>query len=480
MKTKLMIIIILISLVSIFIYFGRTAIISTTGQTIPEKLAKKIPENTKTWIKKTFFTSQTLRLDIRNQNQEIEQLRLRENAKNKLVIEKFKKIPFELRDKFGTNNDKYKLKLFQTKFLANGKNDFAVASGYVDIFQENLIFVTGDALIFKIKLSDLNIPKKGFYADLISTNLKNIIKTGGFFKKSYFGIKDLTIIDNKIFLSFSNEVKKNCFNTGILIADLDLNNLNFEKHSLSETDCALVGDMDNALQGGRIVKLSDKEIFFTHGDWFQGNSAQDKKSIFGKILKYNFINRTYEIVSYGHRNPQGLYYLKDKNILIETEHGPIGGDEVNIIDLGNKTLEKNYGWPIASYGKGTQQNAGVLSSGTKNYKNHDGYIEPIKYYVPSIGISEILKIPNKFFKNENTNENLFIATLGTKISEGDLSLHHLQINGDYNKILSTDIIHLQERTRDMVYSEKLNSLILFIESDRMYKGGPSIAIFEHK
>ena len=84
MKTKLMIITILISLVSIFIYFGRTAIISTTGQTIPEKLAKKIPENTKTWIKKTFFTSQTLRLDIRNQNQEIEQLRLRENAKGRM------------------------------------------------------------------------------------------------------------------------------------------------------------------------------------------------------------------------------------------------------------------------------------------------------------------------------------------------------------------------------------------------------------
>jgi hypothetical protein len=480
MKKKLIIIIILISLVSIFIYFGRTAIISTTGKTIPEKLAKKIPENTKTWIKNTFFTSQVLRLDIRNQNQEIEQLRLRENAKNKQVIEKFKKIPFEPLSEFATNNDKYRLKLYQTKFLSNGKNDFAVASGYIGIFEENLLFVTGDALMFKIKLSDLNDPEKGFDADLINTNLKDIIKTAGFFKKSYFGIKDLTIIDDKIFLSFSNEIKENCFNTGILIAALDLNNLNFEKHSLSESDCAPVGDMDNALQGGRIVKLSDKEIFFTHGDWFQGSSAQDKKSIFGKILKYNFINRSYEMVSYGHRNPQGLYYLEDKNILIETEHGPIGGDEINIIDLNNKIVEKNYGWPIASYGKGTQQNAGVLSSGTKNYKGHDGYIEPIKYYVPSIGISEILRIPNKFFKNENLSENLFIATLGTKISEGDLSLHHLQINENYNKVISSNIIHIQERIRDMVYSEKLNSLILFIESDRMYKGGPSIAIFEYK
>ena len=45
--------------------------------------------------------------------------------------------------------------------------------------------------------------------------------------------------------------------------------------------------MDNALQGGRIVKLSDKEIFFTHGDWFQESSAQDKKSIFGVDVLIN-------------------------------------------------------------------------------------------------------------------------------------------------------------------------------------------------
>jgi aldose sugar dehydrogenase len=51
------------------------------------------------------------------------------------------------------------------------------------------------------------------------------------------------------------------------------------------------------------------------------------------------------IWSYGHRNPQGLYYDAVKRTLYETEHGPLGGDELNIVVAGG-----NYGWPLFSYG----------------------------------------------------------------------------------------------------------------------------------
>ena len=146
----------------------------------------------------------------------------------------------------------------------------------------------------------------------------------------------MLIIEDKIFLSFSNEVKKNCFNTGILTANLNLNFTNFKRFSFSNTDCAIKGKMDNALQGGRMVKYSDEEIMFTHGDWLQGESAQNKNSIFGKILKFNHFNESFNVVSYGHRNPQGLFYLPEKELLFETEHGPIGGDEINIIELNQK------------------------------------------------------------------------------------------------------------------------------------------------
>ena len=73
------------------------------------------------------------------------------------------------------------------------------------------------------------------------------------------------------------------------------------------------------------------------------NIAQLDEFIFGKILFIDFASKNYEIFSTGHRTPQGL--IVDKDIILSTEHGPRGGDEINLINRNN-----NYGWPISSYG----------------------------------------------------------------------------------------------------------------------------------
>ena len=52
----------------------------------------------------------------------------------------------------------------------------------------------------------------------------------------------------------------------------------------------------------------------------------------------------------GHRNPQGLYFDKENNFLLEAEHGPEGGDEINLIKFNQNTIP-NYGWGISSYGE---------------------------------------------------------------------------------------------------------------------------------
>ena len=65
----------------------------------------------------------------------------------------------------------------------------------------------------------------------------------------------------------------------------------------------------------------------------------------------------------GHRNPQGLYYDNEREIIIETEHGPFGGDEINIIKLDKiyKNETQNFGWPVSSagehYGGKTEKNS---------------------------------------------------------------------------------------------------------------------------
>ena len=52
----------------------------------------------------------------------------------------------------------------------------------------------------------------------------------------------------------------------------------------------------------------------------------------------------------GHRNPQGLFYNEDENFLLEAEHGPQGGDEINVIKLDYNSIQ-NFGWAISSYGE---------------------------------------------------------------------------------------------------------------------------------
>jgi glucose/arabinose dehydrogenase len=88
-----------------------------------------------------------------------------------------------------------------------------------------------------------------------------------------------------------------------------------------------------------------------------------------------------EIYSYGHRNPQGLAFHPDTGVLWATEHGPQGGDELNKIEAG-----KNYGWPIASYGREYGPNGALVSE----HPWKEGIEEPVMLWIPSIGASGLM------------------------------------------------------------------------------------------
>jgi glucose/arabinose dehydrogenase len=81
--------------------------------------------------------------------------------------------------------------------------------------------------------------------------------------------------------------------------------------------------------------------------------AEDIKSVNTKIIKVNIKNGNYEIISMSHRNPQGLHFDIEDNFILETEHGPAGGDEINLIEINkiNKDIVQNYGWAISSVGE---------------------------------------------------------------------------------------------------------------------------------
>jgi len=144
--------------------------------------------------------------------------------------------------------------------------------------------------------------------------------------------------------------------------------------------------------GSRIVFDNDGYLYFSNGD--KGNipeNAQDLSNSHGKIHRIYDDGRIPEdnpfvdvegavpsIWTYGNRNPQGLVYDKENDRIYETEHGPMGGDELNLIQKG-----KNYGWPVITYGQNYD------GTPITEITEKEGMEQPLTYYVPSIATAGV-------------------------------------------------------------------------------------------
>ncbi|SIO06216.1 Glucose/arabinose dehydrogenase, beta-propeller fold [Rhodovulum sp. ES.010] len=140
--------------------------------------------------------------------------------------------------------------------------------------------------------------------------------------------------------------------------------------------------------GSRIVFDGDGHAFITTGEHFtneERQKAQDLETTYGKVVRVNldgsipddnpFVGREGaedSIWSYGHRNIQGAVMHDGRLYVIE--HGPAGGDEVNVVEPG-----ANYGWPVVSYGK--RYDGDMIGSGDPR---QDGMKEPLYYWDPVI------------------------------------------------------------------------------------------------
>jgi glucose/arabinose dehydrogenase len=148
-------------------------------------------------------------------------------------------------------------------------------------------------------------------------------------------------------------------------------------------------DTDNHY-GGRMAFLPDGTFVLTIGEGFEyREKAQDLTSDLGKIVRLNedgsvppdnpFVGQASvrpEIYTWGHRNEQGLVFDAESGRLYETEHGPRGGDELNII-----VARRNYGWPVITYG---MDYSGAYVS---PYTQRPGLEQPVIYWTPSIAPS---------------------------------------------------------------------------------------------
>ena len=149
---------------------------------------------------------------------------------------------------------------------------------------------------------------------------------------------------------------------------------------------------DNGRHFGSRLVFADGHLFVTAGDRGDSDRAQEQDDPAGSIIRLHddgrvpadnpFAGRAGvrpELYSVGHRNPQGMTLERATGRIYAIEHGPKGGDELNLIEPG-----VNYGWPVITYGKSYMG----FSIGEGTHK--EGMAQPVHYWVPSISPSGLM------------------------------------------------------------------------------------------
>lgn len=188
--------------------------------------------------------------------------------------------------------------------------------------------------------------------------------------------------------------------------------------------------------GGAMTLLDEDTLLFALGDHeFDGWNRnpilpQDPASPYGKILRIDLTDGSSEIWSSGHRNPQGMIVDAEGQVW-STEHGPRGGDELNLVRQG-----ANYGWPLESYG--TEYWLDYWPVG-KHPGRHDQFERPVVAFVPSIALSALTGIAGGPF--EHWSGDLLLVSLS-----GDL--RRLRIAD--GRVVVAEPMHIDRRLRDVV------------------------------
>ena len=201
--------------------------------------------------------------------------------------------------------------------------------------------------------------------------------------------------------------------------------------------------------GGRIAFDRNGFLFMTVGERQEQERAQKPDDHGGKVLRLRddgtappdnpFAGRAGylpEIYSLGHRSPQGLAIHPDTGVIWENEHGPLGGDEINIIQAG-----KNYGWPLVTYGNDYDGKKIADASTRPDLES------PFIYWVPSLGISGL-----SFYTGDRFpawKGNAFVGALMEGRTRGTGHVRRITFNEGRPVQREPILLELRQRIRDI-------------------------------
>lgn len=222
--------------------------------------------------------------------------------------------------------------------------------------------------------------------------------------------------------------------------------------------------------GGRVATDSDGNAYLSIGEFGYGFATTRQErlegryagrpellqdpSTLGSIVKVA-PDGTASVVSRGHRNPQGLFFDEVTGLLWASEHGPKGGDEVNLIQEGN-----DYGWPDVTYGGpygGLPQPDSSWQQGRWFGQNHGQFTEPLFSWLPAIAASQMLVYRGDEFPAWQGD--ILVAAF-----RGDI--HRLRVVGD--RVVVNEAIAISERPRDMITLDD-GSLLISTDDDELLR-----------
>lgn len=184
---------------------------------------------------------------------------------------------------------------------------------------------------------------------------------------------------------------------------------------------------------GRLAYWGDGKLYLTVGDHYIVNPkvSEDPNTTFGKTIEIDLTTNKARMFSKGHRNQEGLTFLKSGELL-STEHGPRGGDGLDLLTDGS-----DYGWPNVSLGTAYSSYDG--EGGTSFVDSYIGYNAPLFAWVPSIAPTQLIEV-NHF--NPRWDGDLLVGSLKAS------SLYRLRLEA--GRVLYSERIWIGQRIRDVL------------------------------
>lgn len=336
--------------------------------------------------------------------------------------------------------------------ITTGESPFPPRGSVLAVLKDNTVLLGGGkrgGSVFAWNERDEKVKHLG---DMISDNER--VKAD-----SRFGITDIAVLcENKcaanLLISFPRLLKSNgvdCVEVVVFRAVYDRTKSLLKRKELwfksspcvkYPTTISTLSPFQSPVQhaSGRIQVINKHSVFLTVGDLgFDNLFDRKERGTLGsvwRLTKKSATEITKTRISQGHRNMQGIVLINKKHLLV-SEHGPKGGDELNLIDL-TKSGVHDFGWPFATYGSEYTEYDYVIPG--KN-GTHEGYTKPLKVWKTAIAPTELALVPNGTFGKYSGG-----IVMGSLLAR---SLVFMRYSYKKKMIYDSQIINVGERIRDL-------------------------------